>query len=90
MAKTIAELEKAIAQLNQQKLQLQAQEEKKKRALETKQKAILGGWLMANDPDQVKRIVAKLKRPQDRKAFNLQEGVGDLAGRAAELHFAAV
>ncbi len=41
------------------------------RALETRKKTIVGGYLLAHDPKMFDKIVSKLTRPQDRAVFNL-------------------
>ena len=41
------------------------------RALESRKKTIVGGYLLAHDPKMFEKIVSKLTRPQDRAAFNL-------------------
>lgn len=41
------------------------------RALESRKKTIVGGYLLAHDPKMFDKIVSKLTRPQDRAVFNL-------------------
>ena len=41
------------------------------RALETKKKTIVGGYLATHDPKLFEKIVSKLTRPQDRAIFGL-------------------
>lgn len=49
--------------------QLAAQESKEKRARETRQKTIIGAWVMKERPELVKNIIANLTREQDKAAF---------------------
>lgn len=72
MPRTIADIEKEIAQLQARRAQLVAKETQEERKARTRQAAILGGWLLANDSEYVERIKTKLTRPQDRKAFGLE------------------
>jgi hypothetical protein len=44
-------------------------EAKAKRALETRQKAIIGAWIMQNRPELVVNIIDNLTRDQDKAAF---------------------
>lgn len=71
MTAKLAAIEKRLAQLQVQKQQLQAQEARRARAKRAQQLAILGGWLMANDPAMVEMIKRALTRKQDRAAFGL-------------------
>lgn len=72
MSRKIEELDAQIAQLKARKQKLVARESAEARRIRTRQAAILGAWLMANDQAQVERIKAALVRPQDRAAFGLQ------------------
>lgn len=49
--------------------QLAAQEAKEKRALETRQKTIIGAWVMKERPKLVQEIIDNLTRDQDKAAF---------------------
>jgi hypothetical protein len=71
MGRTVAELDEKIRQLQARKQKLAAREAAEARRRRTRQAAILGGWLMGNDPQRVREIVASLTRPQDRAAFDL-------------------
>ncbi|WP_371434650.1 hypothetical protein [Polaromonas sp.] len=73
MAKSISDIDTEIQRLQTQRQAILTREQKAKRDKETRQKAILGGWIMANEPDTMQRIVARLARPQDRAAFDLDE-----------------
>lgn len=46
-----------------------AKQQKRERTNGNRQKVILGGWLMKHRPDLVNKIVTRLDRDQDRKAF---------------------
>ena len=72
MAKTINDLDKAIQQLKMQKEAILQKQKKDEREQSTRQKIILGSWLLANDPERVESIKAALTRDQDRTAFDLQ------------------
>lgn len=69
--KTIAEIDLQMAQLKALREKLAARESVEKRKNETRQKIILGGFLLENDPAMVEMIKGKLKRPQDLKAFGI-------------------
>lgn len=71
MTSKLEAIDKRLAQLQVQRQKLQVQEAKRERARRAQQLAILGGWLMANDPAMVEMIKASLKRRQDRAAFGL-------------------
>lgn len=77
MPKTVAEIDAEIQKLKAKKAQMVARETAEQRRARTRQAAILGGWLMANEPATVERIKSALTRPQDRKAFGLDELPGD-------------
>jgi pantothenate kinase-related protein Tda10 len=69
-AQTKAQLiEEKIKQLKAQHAAILAKTNKSERAKRTRQAVILGGWLMANEPQKVAQIVASLTREQDKKAF---------------------
>jgi hypothetical protein len=69
-AQTKAQLiEEKIKQLKAQHAAILAKTNKSERAKRTRQAVILGGWLMANEPQKVAQIVAGLSREQDKKAF---------------------
>ena len=69
MAKTIAELDQEIKQLQARKQKLATLEAAAERKRLERQKIILGGWLMSQRPDLVSEIVGQLTRPQDRALF---------------------
>lgn len=71
MAKTIAELDQEIKQLQARKQKLATLEAAAERKRLERQKIIIGGWLMSQRPDLVSEIVGQLTRPQDRAAFGL-------------------
>jgi len=71
MAKTIAELDQEIKQLQARKQKLATLEAAAERKRLERQKIILGGWLMSQRPDMVEHIKGALTRPQDRAAFGL-------------------
>jgi hypothetical protein len=73
MARTVVEIDKQIEQLKAYRQKLAVHEAQKKRASENRQKAIIGGWVMSNRPELVQEIVSQLKRPQDRRAFELPD-----------------
>lgn len=69
-AQTKAQLiEEKIKQLKAQHAAILAKKNKSERAKRTRQAVILGGWLLANEPQKVAQIVAGLSREQDKKAF---------------------
>jgi hypothetical protein len=69
-AQTKAQLiEEKIKQLKAQHAAILAKTNKSERAKRTRQAVILGGWLLANEPQKVAQIVAGLSREQDKKAF---------------------
>jgi hypothetical protein len=70
--KTIAEIDLQMSQLKAQREKLTARQSAEKRKNETRQKIILGGFLMENEPSMVESIKARLTRAQDRKAFDLE------------------
>ena len=69
--KTIEEIDKQIAQLKAKKMAMTAREGKLSRNVRTRQQIILGGWLLANDPQRTDKIKSLLTRAQDRAAFAL-------------------
>lgn len=71
MAKTIEELDKQIRQMQAQKDNLLQKQKRAERENLTRQKIILGGWMLANNPEQVEAVKAELTRDQDRIAFGL-------------------
>lgn len=77
MPRNIQEIDKAIEQLKAQRQQAVAKQVELKRASETRRKTIIGGWLMANEPATVERIVQSLTRLQDRRAFGLDDELGE-------------
>lgn len=76
MGKTVAELDEKIRQLQAQKQRIAARDAAERRKRRNRQAIILGGWLMANDPQRVQQIVELLTRPQDRAAFDLAGPAG--------------
>jgi hypothetical protein len=77
-------LDQQLAELTATRRAILAECAAGERRLRTRQAAILGGWLMAHDPDAAKRIVQMLKRPQDRAAFGLAPLVSPLPTREFE------
>lgn len=73
MARSVSEIDKQIEQLKAQRQKLAVHEAQKKRASENRQKSIIGGWVMSNRPELVQEIIGQLKRPQDRRAFELAD-----------------
>lgn len=65
----IEQLKAQREELDKKIRQLAAQESKEKRARETRQKAIIGAWVMQNRPELVANIIANLTRDQDKAAF---------------------
>ena len=65
------EIEKKIKQLKSQYAAIKSKENKNYRARKTRQAIILGGWLLANDPDRATEIIKLLTREQDKKTFEL-------------------
>lgn len=82
MARTLSDIDKQIEQLKAQRQKIVVKEAHVKRSNETRQKTILGGWLMAHNPSLTSEIIASLRRPQDRAAFGL-ETVSDAQGSSA-------
>ncbi len=65
----IEKLDAKIEAMRQKRAALVSRETNEQRKLRGRKCAILGAWLMANDPDAVARIVSQLKRPQDVAVF---------------------
>lgn len=70
--KTIEDYDKEIRQIQAQRDAIIQRQKKAEREQSTRQKIILGGWLVANDLERVESIKATLTRDQDRAAFDLQ------------------
>lgn len=70
--KTIAELDEVIKQYQKQKETILQRQKNAEREHSTRQKIVLGGWLLANDLALVEKVKAGLTRDQDRKAFGLE------------------
>lgn len=71
-AKKLTPLEKIdakIEKMRKQRAVILTRETNEQRKLRSRKCAILGAWLMANDPDAVAKIVSQLKRPQDIAVF---------------------
>ncbi len=75
----IAAIDRQLEMLKSRRSQLVARATVEQRRLRTRQAIILGTWLMTNHPDLVDEIKNQLQRPQDRKAFGLDEGGSDAA-----------
>lgn len=72
MAKrTIEELNKVIEQAQKQKETILQKLKNQEREQSTRQKIILGGWILANDLELVEKVKEGLTRDQDRIAFGL-------------------
>lgn len=72
MAKrTIEELNKVIEQAQKQKSDILQKLKNQEREQSTRQKIIIGGWMLANDLERIEKIKAALTRDQDRAAFGL-------------------
>lgn len=69
--KTIEEIDKQRAQLQAQKDAILMRQKNAEREQSTRQKIILGGWLLTHDQECVESIKAGLTRDQDRIAFGL-------------------
>lgn len=65
----LEKLDVKIEAMRQKRAVLVSRETNEQRKLRGRKCAILGAWLMANDPDTVARIVSQLKRPQDVAVF---------------------
>lgn len=65
----IEKLDAKIEAMRQKRAALVSRETNEQRKLRGRKCAILGSWLMANDPDTVARIISQLKRPQDVAVF---------------------
>jgi hypothetical protein len=65
----IEKLDAKIEAMRQQRAVLVSRETNEQRKLRGRKCAILGAWLMANDPDTVAKIISQLKRPQDVAVF---------------------
>lgn len=66
----IEKLDAKIEAMRQKRAALVSRETNEQRKLRGRKCAILGAWLMANDPDTVARIISQLKRPQDVAVFS--------------------
>ncbi len=69
----IADIEQHILALKQRKAHLIARDRASERRIRARQAIIVGTWLMANQPETVNMIKARLSRPQDLQAFGLAE-----------------
>lgn len=65
----IEQLKAQREELDKKIRQLAAQESKEKRARETRQKTIIGAWVMQHRQPLVAEIIANLTREQDKAAF---------------------
>ena len=65
----IEKLDAKIEAMRQQRAVLVTRETNEQRKLRGRKCAILGAWLLSNDPDTVARIISQLKRPQDVAVF---------------------
>jgi hypothetical protein len=73
MAKrTIEEINKAIKQMEAQRDAIFQRQKTVEREQSTRQKIIIGGWVLANDQELVEKVKNSLKRDQDRKAFGME------------------
>lgn len=66
----IEKLDAKIEAMRQKRAALVSRETNEQRKLRNRKCAILGAWLMANDPDTVARIISQLQRPQDVAVFS--------------------
>lgn len=72
MAKrTVEDIDKRIAQLKAVKDKITALKSVQKRKDETRQKIVLGGYLLRNEPLMVDRIKVTLTRDADRAVFGM-------------------
>ena len=71
MPRTVTDIDKEIELLKAKRAALVARESNAQRRIRTRKAAILGGWIMANDPHLAERIASRLVRDQDRRAFGL-------------------
>ena len=69
----LEKLDQRIEQLRNRRAVIVQKETGEQRKLRNRRASILGGWLMANEPEKVALIIAKLQRPQDIAAFS--EGI---------------
>jgi len=67
----LQDLDQKLSELLARKRAIESEQTAVERKALNHRKAILGGWLMANDPAAVERIKGQLRRPQDRSAFGL-------------------
>ena len=70
--KKLTQLEKLDARIEvmrQKRALIVSRESNEQRKLRSRKCAILGAWLMANEPETVARIVGQLSRPQDAAVF---------------------
>lgn len=65
----IDQLKAQREELDKKIRELAARDAKEKRALETRQKTIIGAWVMQQRPELVQQIIANLTRDQDKAAF---------------------
>lgn len=68
----LAEINRRLTELASQRRAIEAETASAERRLRTRRAVIVGGWLIANEPETVSRIVQGLTRPQDRAAFGLE------------------
>jgi len=65
----IEQLKAQREELDKKIRELSAKDAKEKRALETRQKTIIGAWVLQHRPELVANIIANLTREQDKAAF---------------------
>lgn len=65
----LAALDEAFEKLKIKRKAILAKHSAEARKNQTRAKAILGGWLLQNDRAMVDKIVAQLKRDQDKEVF---------------------
>lgn len=71
--KTREQLLQIIAKAKAEIQRKDARESKARRAAETRQKIIIGGWVMKNRPELVEEVKKSLSRPVDLAAFQVKE-----------------
>lgn len=81
--KTKEQLLQTIAKARAELQRHEARETKARRARETRQKIIIGGWVMKNQPALVEQVKKSITRPVDLAAFGIKpESKNDPMGQA--------
>lgn len=76
----LEKIDQRLEQLRNRRAVIVQRETGEQRKLRNRRASILGGWIMANEPEKMAAIVAALQRPQDIAAFSdLATATGETA-----------